>query len=505
MNPDYDLAIIGGGINGAAIARDAALRGLKTILLEKKDFGCGASSKNSKLVHGGLRYLKSFQFRLIKESLKERAVLLQTAPNLVHPLPFIVPSYSYSPAPFWLLKLGLSLYDFLSPEKLEKHQNLTAADICSFFPALKKEKLKGGCLYFDALMQDNRIVIENILSAESAGADIRNYHRITDFISDKGKVCGIQFQDDRSSSTGTVLAKTVVNSTGAWSNQFLSDSKVYPTKGVHLVLPPLHPTHALLLTAPQDNRVFFVIPWNGYTLLGTTDTPYEGDPDAVQVEQADIDYLLTAFRSYFPDLNSAQSSVIAQFAALRPLIKSNNRPASDISRDYQIDLAPSGLISIFGGKYTTYRLMAEKVVDAVFRQQNRPAPACQTQRLPLCKFELSSEAVLVYAKECRLSIDQVLRLGQQYGEASLKIFAIIKANPSESEPICSEHPHIRAELTHAIQNEKAVTPEDWFERRTSIAYTKCKGQKCLAAVAQRFRRTEKIRIKGDIQNRPHRP
>ena len=208
--------------------------------------------------------------------------------------------------------------------------------------------------------------------------------------------------------------------------------------------------------------------------------------DDVKVEQTDVDYLLMAFNSYFPSLNLGSNSVISQFAGLRPLVKNHVREASLISRDYALDIAPSGLITILGGKYTTYRLMAEKTVDAVLKQQNLSLNPCQTEEIPLCSFELSQQQISDFAAECHLPPHEVTRLAQQYGRACLNIFNLIKKSPHEGKQMCSEHPHIWAELTHAIQHEKAMTPEDWFERRTSIAYTSCKGLKCRDAVLDRF-------------------
>lgn len=492
MNNEYDLAIIGGGINGTAIARDAALRGLKVILLEKHDFAFGASSKNSKLAHGGLRYLKYLQFRLIKESLQERSILLKTAPNLVRPLSFIVPSYKSSPIPLWMLRLGLGIYDFLSPKGMKNHQNLSTQEIGSLIPALKKDTLLGGSLYYDAIMEDSRLVIENGLAAEDSGATLLNYSTVTDFLTKEGKIAGLIYEEGDTLEKKEIYAKTIVNATGAWSNQIThlnpgtTHVAVYPSKGVHLVLPQVTPEHALLLTAPQDGRVFFLIPWKEYSLLGTTDTPFNGDPDKVEVEPADIEYLLTAFNFYFPALNYTPSSIISQFAGLRPLVKNHVKETSLVSRDYALDISSSGLITLLGGKYTTYRLMAEKTVDAVLRQLNRPPVKCMTQEIPLCKFELSPDVVVTLSKECSLESRQITRLAQLYGKRSFEIFDQIKQFPEERRQICPEHPQLWAELSHAIRHEKVKTPEDWFERRTSIAYTSCGGIKCYKAVADKI-------------------
>lgn len=499
MNDECDLLVIGGGINGTAIARDASLRGLKVILLEKHDFAYGASSKNSKLAHGGLRYLKYFQFKLIKESLRERSILLKTAPNLVQPLPFVVPSYKNSPVPLWLLRLGLSVYDFLSPKGIEKHKNLTTDQIKTLAPNLKVDQLQGGCLYYDALMEDSRLVIENALAAEDCGAKLLNYAGAVNFLcNDENKVYGVSYRNSLTSEEGEIRSKVIVNATGAWSNQLTDLNpgektiEVFPTKGVHLILPQIHPTHAFLLTAPQDGRVFFLIPWKGYSLLGTTDTPFSGDPNNVMVEESDILYLLIAFNEYFPSLNFGPSAIISHFAGLRPLVKNHVKEASRVSRDYVIDKAASGLITLLGGKYTTYRLMAEKTVDKVLHELGKPCSKSQTADLPLSDFELSPSLIESISKECQIERIQTERLAKTYGKRCPAIFEIIKNSPQMGKPICSAQPHLWAELDYAIKYEKAKTPEDWFERRTSIAYTSCGGIRCREAVDQYFHQEKHV-------------
>ncbi len=485
---EYDLAIIGGGINGAAIARDATLRGLKVILLEKKDFACGASSKNSKLAHGGLRYLEHFQFSLVKESLRERSRLLKSAPNLVKKLPFIIPVYKKDQRPLWKIKLGLYLYDLLGSGDLEKHHNLSSDQILDLFPQLNKENLCGGCLYYDAIMQDNRLVIENVLAAEDHGATILNYTPVTDFILKDGKMAGVVTPQ------GKIHAKVVVNATGAWSNQILQQNGqpalLYPTKGIHLVLPRFHATHALLLFAPQDGRVFFLIPWNGYSLLGSTDTPYQGDPDHVSVDAQNIDYLLTALNHYFPRSSIIEKNIIASFAGLRPLVHRHHENPSKISRDHLIQRSPTGLISILGGKYTTYRQMAEELVDNVVQQlhpQDNFGP-CETAEKPLCALQLADAKIKILAQNYGVSEALVCRLVEQYGQRFQLILDIIKEDPAEAQPLCAYHPHVGAELLYSIRHEKVKTAEDWFERRTSIAYTECRGLLCAQVVLHKLQR-----------------
>lgn len=479
----YDLAILGGGINGVAIARDAAQRGLKTILFESRDFGSGASSKSSKLAHGGLRYLAHLSFGLVKESLRERARLKANAPHLVKPLPFLYPVYKGDRYPNWMVKLGLSIYDWLSPKEEPTHLNLTPSQLTALQPSLTAKGLKGGCLYHDALMQDNRLVIENMLSAQQEGAILHNYAEVTGIVKTPE---GFQI----TSHLGTISAKCLVNATGAWSCLTRSQLhlpeaiSVYPTKGVHLVLPQIHPSHALALTAPQDGRLFFLIPWMGYSLLGTTDTPFKGDPAQVTVEPADQLYLLTALRHYFPTLKDDR--VIASFAGLRPLISTANSPSS-VSREHRLHLS-EGILTVLGGKYTTYRQIAEEAVDQILPILGKGPLPCRTGETPLYGAKdnfwesMAAKDMEAIAEKHRLTFDQLKRLCSQYGSATDQILERIRQDPSASRPICPHHPHLFAELSYAIEVEKVRFPEDWFQRRTSIAYTKCGGQSCFETV-----------------------
>lgn len=453
----YDLAIIGGGINGAGIARDASLRGLKVILLEKDDFASGASSKSTKLAHGGLRYLQQFDFKLVQCCLKERDLLLSNLPQFVKPQPFIFPVYRDGAKPLWMVKLGLYIYDYLTREgTLPKHTNLTPQQIIEKCPGLRKEGLKGGCLYYDGLMEDALIVIQNVLDAEKHGATILNYHEVTRLKRTNGRVTGLYYRENGAEKE--VEADVVINATGAWSRDLFKAEdiktpfKIAPTKGVHLIIPQVISEYALTLTA-HDGRVFFLIPWHDCTLLGTTDTFYDGDPNKVTVEKEDVDYLLKAFSLYFPDI---KPEIISSFAGLRPLVSLNSHNPSDILRDHLVDQSVPGMLSFLGGKYTSYRETAAEVVDQAAKMLGREIPCCQTAHRPI-----DSEKAKIIAE-------------------------MIAKDPSQGERICEHHPHTFAEVTYAIDYEKAKTLEDWLYRRTSIGYTACGGKKCSPLVAKRF-------------------
>ena len=498
---EYDIAIIGGGINGAAVARDASLRGLSTILFEKHDFACGTSSKSSKLIHGGLRYLEQFRFNLVRDSLHERSILLENAPHQVKLIPFVFPVYALDKRPLWMIKTGLYIYDLLSPKGNPKHENLNSEKISQLFPGINREGLKGGCLYYDAQMLDNRLVFSNILSAKKSGANILNYSEVTGLYKNEGKINGVYVLNSKDGSQCLYNAKAFINATGPWSNHMLAIDQpspiygVYPTKGVHLVIPQICPSHALTLAAPQDGRVFFLIPWNGYSLLGTTDTPFPFNPNQVSVTDEDIDYLLKAALHYFPGSGLGPDSVLASFAGLRPLVKNHAGNASQMNRKHNIHVSSSGLISILGGKFTTYRHMAEEVVDKAVEylgKQVKTTP-CSTQHTPLFeltdrKWMVASEAELLsLALEYGISSSQLKHIITNYGSAFWEILSIIKKNPADAGQICKYHPHIFAEITYAITHEQANSLEDWFQRRTQIAFLPCRGLQCAEQTASKFK------------------
>lgn len=498
-NKTCDVVVIGGGINGAAAARDAALRGLQVVLLEKSDFGAGASTKTSKLAHGGLRYLEQLEFRLVKESLDERTLLLRNAPHLVHPIPFIMPVYSFSPRPLWQVNLGLSIYDFLSRKSgLPKHRMLNLAEAIGLVPEMARDGLKGGCVFQDAWMMDNRLVIENVLAAEQAGALVFNYAKVTGLSISQGRINEVHFKDMITGEECVIACKVVINAAGAWSNKVgaMTNSQgshfVDPTKGVHLVIPQVSGQYALLLRAPQDGRVFFVLPWGGYSLLGTTDTFYNDDPDRVAIEESDIAYLCDAFNAHFPGMPIDATSIIAMFAGLRPLASNRNRNGSPstASRGHSIEVSEEGMINIFGGKFTTHRRIAEETVDrvATLMDSLTQVGPCLTTERPLPGAADSSSLKLIAHELLAAGLEkhQVDHLLMNYGRLSVHILEIILNNGEEHRQICAEHPHIFAEVTYAVQSEYARQLDDWFCRRTSIAYTPCRGEKCLEIVAAKF-------------------
>ncbi len=486
----YDMIVIGGGINGVAIGRDAALRGLKVLLLEKEDFSSGASSKTSKLAHGGIRYLESLQFFLVRECLQERDLLLENAPHLVKSLKFIYPVYKGDLRPLWKIKLGLFLYDCLKGTSiLPRHRSTSPEEIRHLFPSLKAEGLKGGCLYYDALMQDERLVIENMRSAEEAGAVCRNYCEVTSLIKDNGRVTGVKYRDRLHRKEEKIAhARYVINATGAWSNGILQMDTpspkvgVRPTKGIHLILPQMNKDHALILSAPQDNRIFFLIPWNGYSILGTTDSPYQGDLNKLEVLPEEMHYLLDALSHYFPHAPLDENAIISTFVGLRPLVD-HHLAKANLGREHYIEASSSGLVTVLGGKYTTHRKMAEEAVDTALGREERLRHPSVTKNRTLHGGGKCSSLERLNGS---LSQETLNHLIATYGSAASEVLAIIHENPAEAKQLCPHHPHLLGEVTHAIENEHAQQLDDWFFRRTSIGYSPCKGCNSRGLIAAKF-------------------
>lgn len=467
---EYDLAIIGGGITGAGIARDAALRGLKVILCEKEDFGAGASSKSSKLIHGGLRYLEQFDFALVKESLEERSILLKNDPIHVKWLPFLFPVYRKHRRPYWMVRLGLNLYDLFGHHDAPPFTTLDAPSILEIFPTLNPEGLKGGCQYYDAQMDDSRIVIANLQAAKELGAELHNYTPAAPLFDQEGRVIGIRYGEGR-----TALAKQVIDATGAWSNSLQREISLKPAKGVHLVLPKVHAETALTLEAPQDQRIIFLLPWNGTTLLGTTESSYSGSLDDVRVEPEDSAYLMEAYHHYFPQ---ASAEIYGSFAGVRPLVKDTHSALFKVSRKPALHRSINGLLTVVGGKYTIYRKMAEDAVNAI---TNIP---CKTRSIPLSE---TGEALHPLAEKLGLSRATAEHLLHRYGARALTLLKKIEKDPSKQEKICPVHPYLKAELEYAIEEEFVKKPEDWLFRRTKIGYHHQPECTCMQTIQQQLK------------------
>ena len=384
----FDVIIIGAGINGAGIARDAAMRELKVLLIDKGDPGCGTTSASTRLIHGGLRYLEHFEFGLVRESLREREILLRIAPHLVKPLPIAIPIYKDGKRGRLTIRAGMILYDLLSWGKsLPSHRMLSRSQTLEWWPGLNPVGLAGSALYYDAQVEfPERLVAENVQSAREFGAEVRTHTRAMSFAVEDGKVTGIEFVSEDGQKQ-FAEAGVVINAAGPWIDLVLERAPVESpkliggTKGSHLVVPPFPtaPANAIYLEARSDGRPIFIIPWNELYLIGTTDVRFEGDPDQVRCEPWEVDYLLAETNLALPNAGLTRDSIVYTYSGVRPLPVSDEDEES-ITRRHFIREHPRlpNLLSIVGGKLTTYRSLAEECVDLIFRKLGKHSPPCRT-------------------------------------------------------------------------------------------------------------------------------
>lgn len=482
----FDLLVIGGGITGAGIALDAATRGLKVALIEKYDFAYGTSSRSTKLIHGGLRYLKQLEFALVKEVGSERAIVHRLAPHLVVPEKMLLPLYERRGLGYWLTSVGLKIYDWLAGVKPEDQRKmLTRQQTLAAEPLLKSDGVKGGALYAEYRTDDARLTIEIIKLAVQHGACALNYVRATDFRLDQEKVAGVKAVNVVSGEAIDIQATAVVNAAGPWVdelreiNRSRTGKQLHLTKGVHIVVPyhRLPVRQAIYFDVP-DGRMIFAIPRGRVTYVGTTDTDYTGQMDEVQATHADVEYLLHAANDTFPSALLTFADVESSWAGLRPLIHEEGKSASELSRKDEIFESPTGLISIAGGKLTGYRKMAERVVDRVvdlyFASAN--LKPCQTSRhkLPGGDFDSVEDVIRMQAElaerlgKLNMRGNEATNLVHLYGRQAWQIVAHLEVNPDwHHQP---EQALVLAKAWFAIHFEMALYPVDFFVRRSALVY-----------------------------------
>jgi len=479
----FDLVIIGGGITGAGIARDAAMRGLSVALLEKSDFAAGTSSKSSKMIHGGLRYLKSRQIRLVRESLREREVLLKIAPHLVHPFPYILPVYKGNPDGRLRLKVGLVAYDLLAgSRRVGRHKMLSTNELLQAEPTLRRDGLQAGFRYFDCLVDDARLTLITIRSAAQHGAAIVSYAEVTDLERDQERVTGVRFRDRLDGRTGTIGGRVVVNATGPWTDEVRAKGGVAhmlrPTKGIHLTLPRSSlPLSAIVAFFGLDHRLMFAVPLGDCTYVGTTDTDYTASPDQARADAADVDYLLGSVNATFEGAHLSPSDVISTWTGVRPLVFEEGSP-SDVSRDYKIRIDPPGLATIVGGKLTTYRAMAEDLLGRVLAQDGErfgwSATPCRTAESPLPggdldEFERFAEATTsALEEEWGLPRPAAERLVRTYGTEYAKVLEYALPDRQLLQPLVTGGSVLGVEAIYTAAEEMALTLEDFMARRTDL-------------------------------------
>lgn len=383
----FDLLVIGGGIVGAGIAWDASLRGLSCALVEAGDFASGTSSRTTKLIHGGIRYLEQLDFRLVREALRERSILLAMAPQWVKPLPFLIPVRGGRPRPWPMVRFGVFLYDCLAgSRRIGRSRVLGKQELAREHPRVAAEGYRRAVLYYDAQMDDKALVLGVLKAAEQAGAVSCHHARVVGFLREGDRIAGAQIEDCLGGAqAAAVKARRVVNATGPWADlvRRLADptapALVRMSKGIHLVYPDVGLKEALLVSSERDGRIFFLIPWKGKTLIGTTDTDYSDDPGKAAADPADLEYLLQEANSALPGFGFQQGKIISTFAGVRPLIAQEKKDPWTVTRSHRIQVDPDGLLTVLGGKFTTFRKIAEDVVDRVARDfPNKPLAPCRT-------------------------------------------------------------------------------------------------------------------------------
>ena len=385
---ELDVLVIGGGIVGAGVARDAAMRGLRTGLVEQHDLAFGTSSRSSRLLHGGLRYLAQGRVGLVWEASREKRIVHRIAPHLAEPLPFVFPTYRGTGWPLWKLRIGVKVYDLLcSGRNLGPSSSMGRSEVLELLPNLDPEGLTGGVRYYDGLTNDARLVLDTLRSAARHGALICSFTRMEEASpGDAGWQCHVH--DVVSDRSCQVTARAIVHAAGPWAEKLPHSSiRLRSTKGVHLVVDRERLPVPETVVMTEGNRILFALPWGKRVILGTTDTDYEGTIEAVCTEPADVDYILAVANRAFPSAGLAEADVVSHWAGLRPLIASKRGGPSDISRAHQIRMPEPGWLDVAGGKLTTYRLIAEQVVDRLLRYLDRKAPPCRTAVEPLLEAE----------------------------------------------------------------------------------------------------------------------
>ncbi|MFM8268604.1 MAG: glycerol-3-phosphate dehydrogenase/oxidase [Pseudomonadota bacterium] len=506
-NDSFDVLIIGGGATGAGIALDAQSRGLKVALVEQGDFTTGTSSRSTKLVHGGVRYLEQAvmhldrsQFRLVREALQERKVLSEIAPHLVSWLPLLIPMYRRWEAAYY--NTGLRMYDWLAGKNLVHRSRFVshreALELC---PLLKKSGLKGGVIYYDGQFDDARMGISLVLTAAGKGAVIANYTRVTGFTKSSGQITGVQLEDSLTHETWSTSATVVINATGPHTDTVrkLDSPQCKPllrvSSGAHLVtsLPTPPPKVGVLIPKTKDKRVLFVLPWQSHLLVGTTDHPAKLSSDPKPTDQ-EISFIQEEYRQYFEG-NLDYPQIKSTWSGLRPLVdETSHKGTASLSRDHSFDESPSGLLSVFGGKWTTYRVMAKDTVDRLGERLKKPLGSCMTQKLKLKGAESFHANLATDWKEKDFSPQTTEHLLKSYGDQAHWVIELAK---NEFKTLLHpKHPIILAEVLYAARNEFVSRSSDVLFRRTRLAFLDKKAAeeafpKVHALLSEEFHWTDK--------------
>ncbi|MCC7371225.1 MAG: glycerol-3-phosphate dehydrogenase/oxidase [Chloroflexi bacterium] len=527
-----DVLVVGGGIVGCGIARDAALRGLQVGLIEREDIGGGTTSRSTRLIHGGLRYLEMLDFSLVRQDMREREILIRIAPHLVKPMPFLVPMYGWSAWQRDRLRVGMVLYDVLSYDKsLPRHSFLNRHQTLAAEPYLNPRGLQGAARYYDAQVElPERLALANAIDAAEHGALIRTYTDVIRFLREepngqtqtgRGRVVGVEARDIATDRRVQIRANVVVNATGPWldrnfaeqagdsiSTNGHADASPPPllrtTKGVHLVMPKTT-TNAILSIAASDGRVFFVVPWYGYSLVGTTDTDFEGDPADAHADRSDVAYLLREAAAIFPVLRDAP--VYYGMAGVRALVRKEGVKEGAVSRKHAIRDhgklgGPDGLVSVLGGKITAYRGIAEEATDLVMERLGRHS-ARHTAYSMLPGGDAHSDDVWKTLKPraegMGLTDEQIQHLIDLYGSRARDVLVLAERRPQLATPFCEHAPTLKAQATYAALNEGVETLADVLLRRAPVGLASCMALDCVDAAAEVVGQT----MRWDEERRRH--
>ncbi|MGB2711392.1 MAG: glycerol-3-phosphate dehydrogenase/oxidase [Conexibacter sp.] len=505
----FDLIVIGAGINGAGIARDATLRGLSVLLVDKGDIGAGTTSRSTRLVHGGLRYLEHFELPLVRESLRERERLLSIAPHLVHPLSFLLPIYEGHKRGPALIRMGMMAYDALSLDKsLERHRMLSRDEALRREPGLRSTGLRGAAAYYDAQAEyPERLALENALDARRLGAVVLPYVRVTALergAGGPGRVTGVALRDELHGDEHRARGALVVNASGPWVDAVLGELEpptgplIGGTKGSHLVVEPFPgaPREAVYSEASGDGRPYFVVPWSGRYLIGTTDTRYDDDLDDVVATDEEIAYLIAETNRLIPGASLTPEQVLYTYAGVRPLPAGGGtgpaREEGAITRNHVIHDHASGpdgvegLLSIVGGKITTYRRLAEETVDAAVKKLERRTPKCRTHEIPLPGG--TAYPFVGFRERFRarsgLPVETADRLLRIYGTRAAEVLDFADGAPALREPFDADTGALGAEVIFSLRTELAETLTDVVQRRTLVGYGARVGLDAIDAAAE---------------------
>lgn len=497
----FDIVVIGGGITGAGIARDACFRGLVVALVEKDDFASGTSSKTARMIHGGLRYLEQCQFKVVIDSCMERHTWHRIAPVLVRPNAFTFPAYGDSRNTLLKIRLGMWLYELMALfRNFRRHRIISSQETVALEPALARQGLVGAAHYYDGLANDARLTLATIRSAHQNGALIANHVEVTDLILEGGKVGGIKAVDRLTREPLHVRVRVVINATGPWADRirWMEDPRIRrlirPNRGSHLVFPrtKLAIRDVVAFASMDGQRVMYAVPWGDTCIVGTTDADHEGDLDNLSISPTEAALILESANLAFPEANLTHNDVISSFAGLRPLVESEGRAAYRISRDHIIVESDAGLITIAGGKMTTYRKMAEEVVDLVARKLTaefgiRPRRGCQTSQVGLAEFaaEPDHELARMIERYPQVNPDILAHLVSNYGLAASSVLELAGDDTGMIERIMPDLPFIWAEVPYAVEHEMALTLSDFLIQRTYIIHqAHDQGLKCASDVAK---------------------